>query len=41
MIGSTSFLLDEPVDLYQEQQFDPAIKSWLAFAAQKCREVAC
>ncbi len=40
MIGSTSSLLHVPVDLFQEQQLDPAIKSWLAFAVQKCREVA-
>ena len=40
MIGSTCSLLHVPVDLFQEQKLDATIKGWLAFAVQKCREVA-
>ena len=40
MIGSTCSLLHVPVDLFQEQELDATIKGWLAFAVQKCREVA-
>ncbi len=32
-------LLHSPVDLEQEQQLDDELKSWLAFAAQKCAEL--
>lgn len=33
-------LLHCPVDLEQENQLDPQIKSWLAFATQKCHELS-
>ncbi|MWV13971.1 5-methyltetrahydropteroyltriglutamate--homocysteine S-methyltransferase [Pseudomonas sp. R-28-1W-6] len=33
-------LLHSPVDLGREQQLDAELKSWLAFAVQKCEEVA-
>jgi len=33
-------LLHSPVDLNQEGQLDEEIKSWLAFAKQKCQELA-
>ncbi|MDN4502734.1 5-methyltetrahydropteroyltriglutamate--homocysteine S-methyltransferase [Alteromonadaceae bacterium BrNp21-10] len=33
-------LLHTPVDLDQEQQLDNELKSWLAFAKQKCQELA-
>jgi len=32
-------LLHSPVDLKLEQKLDPEIKSWLAFAVQKCEEL--
>ena len=37
--GSCS-LLHSPVDLEREPGLDPEIKSWLAFARQKCSEIA-
>ena len=37
--GSCS-LLHSPVDLQREDSFDPELKSWLAFAVQKCGEIA-
>lgn len=33
-------LLHSPVDLEQEQKMDAELKSWLAFAKQKCQELA-
>ncbi len=33
-------LLHSPVDLEQEQKLDEEFKSWLAFAKQKCQELA-
>jgi len=33
-------LLHSPVDLNQETKLDPEVKSWLAFAKQKCQELA-
>lgn len=33
-------LLHSPVDLDREDQLDSELKSWLAFAVQKCQEVA-
>lgn len=33
-------LLHSPVDLGREDQLDAELKSWLAFAVQKCQEVA-
>ena len=37
--GSCS-LLHSPVDLRREDQLDDELKSWLAFAVQKCAEIA-
>ena len=37
--GSCS-LLHSPVDLDRETKLDPELKSWLAFAKQKCSEIA-
>ena len=37
--GSCS-LLHSPVDLHREEQLDAELKSWLAFAVQKCEEIA-
>ncbi|MBD1550453.1 5-methyltetrahydropteroyltriglutamate--homocysteine S-methyltransferase [Pseudomonas typographi] len=37
--GSCS-LLHSPVDLAREDGLDPELKSWLAFARQKCEEIA-
>lgn len=37
--GSCS-LLHSPVDLSREDRLDPELKSWLAFAVQKSREIA-
>ncbi|RRV06768.1 5-methyltetrahydropteroyltriglutamate--homocysteine S-methyltransferase [Pseudomonas sp. v388] len=37
--GSCS-LLHSPVDLGREDQLDPELKGWLAFAVQKCGEIA-
>jgi 5-methyltetrahydropteroyltriglutamate--homocysteine methyltransferase len=37
--GSCS-LLHSPVDLHREEQLDTELKSWLAFAVQKCEEIA-
>ncbi len=37
--GSCS-LLHSPVDLAREDKLDAELKSWLAFAAQKCEEIA-
>ncbi len=38
--ASSCSLLHSPVDLSAETALDPQVRSWLAFAAQKCREVA-
>lgn len=40
LVGSSCSLLHVPVDLDLETALDPEIKSWMAFAAQKCREIA-
>ncbi|HQP30903.1 MAG TPA: 5-methyltetrahydropteroyltriglutamate--homocysteine S-methyltransferase [Deltaproteobacteria bacterium] len=40
MIGSSCSLLHSPVDLDKEQALDAELKSWMAFAVQKCEEVA-
>jgi 5-methyltetrahydropteroyltriglutamate--homocysteine methyltransferase len=40
MIAPSCNLLHVPMDLAQETQLDPEIKTWLAFAAQKLGEVA-
>ena len=38
-IGSSCSLLHVPVDLKNENKLDEELKSWLAFATQKCAEV--
>ncbi|WP_457790014.1 5-methyltetrahydropteroyltriglutamate--homocysteine S-methyltransferase [Pseudomonas sp. PL-6] len=39
-VAPSCSLLHSPVDLGREDQLDAELKSWLAFAVQKCREVA-
>ena len=39
-VAPSCSLLHAPVDLEREDQLDPEIRSWLAFAVQKCAEVA-
>lgn len=39
-IAPSCSLLHSPVDLDREDQLDAELKSWLAFAVQKCAEVA-
>jgi 5-methyltetrahydropteroyltriglutamate--homocysteine methyltransferase len=39
-VAPSCSLLHSPVDLAREDQLDAELKSWLAFAVQKCREVA-
>ena len=39
MIAPSCSLLHVPIDLAQEDQLDPEVKGWLAFAVQKLREV--
>lgn len=39
-VAPSCSLLHSPVDLQREEQLDAELKSWLAFAVQKCREVA-
>ncbi|WP_214509378.1 5-methyltetrahydropteroyltriglutamate--homocysteine S-methyltransferase [Pseudomonas brassicacearum] len=39
-VSTSCSLLHSPVDLEREDQLDPELKSWLAFAVQKCGEVA-
>jgi 5-methyltetrahydropteroyltriglutamate--homocysteine methyltransferase len=39
-VGSSCSLLHSPVDLGREDQLDAELKGWLAFAAQKCEEIA-
>ncbi|HBB77442.1 5-methyltetrahydropteroyltriglutamate--homocysteine S-methyltransferase [Stutzerimonas nitrititolerans] len=39
-IAPSCSLLHSPVDLAREDQLDAEVKSWLAFAVQKCAEVA-
>jgi len=39
-VAPSCSLLHSPVDLDREDQLDAELKSWLAFAAQKCAEVA-
>lgn len=40
MVASSCSLLHSPVDLSEETLMDPEIKNWMAFAVQKCSEVA-
>ncbi|WP_419735842.1 5-methyltetrahydropteroyltriglutamate--homocysteine S-methyltransferase [Pseudomonas sp. COR18] len=39
-VAPSCSLLHSPVDLEREDQLDAELKSWLAFAVQKCEEVA-
>ncbi len=39
-VAPSCSLLHTPVDLAREDQLDPELKSWLAFAVQKCAEVS-
>jgi len=39
-VAPSCSLLHTPVDLSREDQLDAELKSWLAFAVQKCEEVA-
>ena len=39
-VASSCSLLHSPVDLNREDKLDAELKSWLAFAVQKCEEVA-
>ncbi|WP_374323497.1 5-methyltetrahydropteroyltriglutamate--homocysteine S-methyltransferase [Aquipseudomonas alcaligenes] len=39
-VAPSCSLLHSPVDLAREDRLDAELKSWLAFAVQKCREVA-
>ncbi len=38
-IGSSCSLQHVPVDLEEEKKLDPTIRSWMAYAKQKCREI--
>jgi len=38
-VGPSCSLLHVPIDLDAEKKLDPELKSWLAFAAQKTREI--
>ncbi|MEZ0577062.1 5-methyltetrahydropteroyltriglutamate--homocysteine S-methyltransferase [Halodesulfovibrio aestuarii] len=40
LVGSSCSLLHSPVDLASETKLDEELKSWLAFAVQKCQEVS-
>ncbi|MCK9800006.1 5-methyltetrahydropteroyltriglutamate--homocysteine S-methyltransferase [Pseudomonas sp. MAFF 302030] len=39
-VSSSCSLLHSPVDLAREDQLDAELKSWLAFAVQKCGEIS-
>lgn len=39
-VATSCSLLHSPVDLQREDRLDAELKSWLAFAVQKCEEVA-
>jgi len=40
MIGSSCSLLHSPVDISAENALNPELKQWMAFAVQKCEEIA-
>ena len=40
VVAPSCSLLHSPVDLDREDQLDAELHSWLAFAVQKCQEVA-
>ncbi|WP_438299673.1 5-methyltetrahydropteroyltriglutamate--homocysteine S-methyltransferase [Pseudomonas sp. NMS19W] len=39
-VSSSCSLLHSPVDVEREDKLDPELKSWLAFAVQKCAEIS-
>ncbi|MBK5527827.1 5-methyltetrahydropteroyltriglutamate--homocysteine S-methyltransferase [Pseudomonas sp. TH06] len=39
-VSSSCSLLHSPVDVEREDKLDPELKSWLAFAVQKCSEIS-
>ncbi|MES2819918.1 MAG: 5-methyltetrahydropteroyltriglutamate--homocysteine S-methyltransferase [Pseudomonadota bacterium] len=39
-VAASCSLLHSPMDLAREEQLDDELKSWLAFAVQKCAEIA-
>ncbi|WP_085693880.1 MULTISPECIES: 5-methyltetrahydropteroyltriglutamate--homocysteine S-methyltransferase [unclassified Pseudomonas] len=39
-VSSSCSLLHSPVDVGREDELDPELKRWLAFAVQKCSEIA-
>ncbi|ADU63623.1 MAG: 5-methyltetrahydropteroyltriglutamate--homocysteine S-methyltransferase [Pseudodesulfovibrio sp.] len=40
MVASSCSLLHAPMDVESENALDPSLKQWMAFAVQKCAEVA-
>lgn len=40
MVASSCSLLHSPVDVSAEESLDPELKHWMAFAVQKCAEIA-
>ena len=40
MVASSCSLLHSPVDVSAEETLDPELKHWMAFAVQKCAEIA-
>lgn len=40
MVASSCSLLHSPVDVSVEQELDPELRQWMAFATQKCDEIA-
>jgi len=40
MVGSSCSLLHSPVDITVEENLDPKLRDWMAFAVQKCDEIA-
>lgn len=40
MVSSSCSLLHSPMDVSAEKELDPELKEWMAFAVQKCEEVA-
>ncbi len=39
-VGTSCSLLHSPIDLNDETRLDTEVKSWFAFAIQKCEELA-
>lgn len=40
MLASSCSLMHVPVDLEMEKDLDPTVRSWMAFAVQKCQELS-